>query len=276
MVLTDTHCHLDFDRYDQDRLEVLERARQAGVGRLLVPGLTETSSRNAVDLAESRPEIFAAIGVHPNEAQTWNAQSHLTLERLSASRKVVAIGEIGLDYYRQYASHDQQIDVLKEQLLLAAGLELPVIIHLRDENDAEDGPATCDLMKQLQEWTTTLKSMGSPLADRPGVLHSFAGSPESARAAINLGFLIGVTGPVTFKNAPRRQEVIAGLPLGSLLVETDAPFLTPAPHRGQRNEPAYVKFIAEKIAGLQSRSLDDVAAQTTGNASRLFNWGKPG
>jgi TatD DNase family protein len=272
-LLTDTHCHLDINWYDEDRLVVLERAARAGVGRILIPGLTGTSSQDAVLLAESQAIIYAAVGVHPNDARTWNTQTRNALRQLAASRKVVAIGEIGLDYYRERAAHDWQQRVLDEQLVMAAELKLPVIIHLREVEDGADGPAAADLMKTLEIWIASLRSEKNSLSERPGVLHSFSGSMETAQQAIRLGFYIGVTGPVTFKNAVKRQEVVAGLPLERILIETDAPFLTPVPYRGQRNEPAYVKYVAEKIAGLHSRSQEEVAAVTTANAKRLFSWG---
>ncbi len=274
MTLTDTHCHLDFNRFDEDRPAVLERAVQAGVERILVPGITEDSSADAVRLAESHPRLYAAVGVHPNDADTWNAGTPAGLRRLAGSRKVMAIGEIGLDYYRRHVPRERQQHVLDRQLALAAELGLPVVVHLREEADGQDGPATSDLMKILEAWSSGLRTTGRSLASRPGVLHSFSGSLETALRAIELGFFIGVTGPVTFKNAAGRQDLVAGLPLDHILIETDAPFLTPVPHRGQRNEPAFVQFIAEKIAGLQSRSQEEVARVTTDNARTLFSWGE--
>jgi TatD DNase family protein len=274
MTLTDTHCHLDFNWYDDDRQAVLERAAQAGVERILIPGLTGTSSLDAVHLAESQPMLFAAVGVHPNEVRTWNTQTRNALRQLATSRKVVAIGEIGLDYFREHAPHDLQQRVLHEQLAMAADRGLPVIIHLREVDDGENGPATVQLMEILEAWVAGLHTAKHPLAERPGVLHSFSGNLDTAEQAMRLGFLIGVTGPVTFKNAARRQEVVRGLPLERILIETDAPFLTPMPHRGQRNEPAYVRFIADKIAGLKSRSQEEVASVTSANATRLFSWGE--
>lgn len=271
-MLTDTHCHLDIDWYDVDRLAVIERAIRSGVGRILIPGLSGTSSQDAVLLAESQPILYAAVGVHPNDARTWNTQTHNALKQLATNRKVVAVGEIGLDYYHEHATHDLQQRILGEQLSLASELKLPVIIHLREEDDGEDGLAASDLMKILEEWMVGLLT-NKVRAERPGVLHSFSGSPDLARQVIRLGFYIGVTGPVTYKNAARRQEMVRGLPLERILIETDAPFLAPAPYRGQRNEPAHVKFIAEKIAELHSCSQEEVAAITSANAKRLFSWG---
>jgi TatD DNase family protein len=192
------------------------------------------------------------------------------LRELAKSPKVVAIGEIGLDYYWDTASHDLQQKVLKEQLNLAAELNLPVIIHFREKGDVPDGPCASDLMKILEEWANRFRREKSPLAERPGVLHSFSGSRTTARRAIDLNFYIGVTGPVTYRK--ERQELIASLPLENLLIETDAPFMAPAPQRGKRNEPAFVALIADKIAALHSCNLERAAAITTANARRLFAW----
>jgi len=276
MFLTDTHCHLDFNWFDADRPEVLERAAQAGVRRLLIPGLTLASSRQALKLAESRTGLFAAAGVHPNEALTWDPQTPEGLRQLALSPRLVAIGEIGLDFYRDGAPRDLQVRALEQQLVLAAELSLPVLLHLREQDDAVDGPASGRLLELLERWVAGLRSRQQALADRPGVLHSFSGSLETARRAIDLGFFIGVTGPVTFKNAKARQELVAGLPLERLLIETDAPFLTPVPHRGGRNEPAYVAEIAKKIAEIHSRSQEEIARVTAANADHLFSWGDEG
>jgi TatD DNase family protein len=273
MTLTDTHCHLDFDRFDDDRAAVLERAWTAGLTRVLIPGITLDSSRSAVKLAESHPSLYAAVGVHPNDVKTWNEGILEQLKKFASSPKVVAIGEIGLDYYWKAAPPELQKDVLSEQLELAEALQKPVIIHLREAQDADSGEASEDLMDILQSWVTNLGRRGDPLAERPGVLHSFSGSLETAQQAICLGFFIGVTGPVTFKNASKRQAVVAALPLERLLIETDAPFLAPHPYRGQRNEPAHVRLIADKIGELHSRNLEQVAAVTSSNAARLFSWG---
>ena len=271
-MLTDTHCHLDFNKFDSDREAVLERAIQAGVERILIPGLTLTSSLSAVKLAESHPLLYAAIGVHPTEASGIERSTLNEFRKLAQHPKVKAIGEIGLDYYWDSTPHDHQQKVLKEQLALAAELQLPVVIHFREKGDASGGNCASDLMKILEEWGTGLRREKSPLAERPGVLHSFSGTLETARTAMSLGFYIGVTGPVTFKNGQRRQELVAALPLDRILIETDAPFLTPHPHRGKRNEPAYVRLIADKIAFVHAFTTEQVAAATSRNARRLFAW----
>ncbi len=281
MELVDTHCHLDFNNFDIDRNEVILRARAAGLTHMLIPGVTIESSRSAVKLAEKEPILFAAIGIQPNDALTWNENSIRDLSQLILSntdplstinKQIVAIGEIGLDYYWEAAPHAHQKMIIREQLQLAAESKLPVILHLREKKDAEYGPCAEDLLDILSDWTEQLISTKNPLASHPGVLHSFSGNLATAQKAIQMGFLIGVTGPVTFKNAKKRQDLIAAIPLEHLLLETDAPFLTPHPNRGQRNEPANIPFVAIKVAELHKVSLARVAEQTCTNAKNLFNW----
>jgi TatD DNase family protein len=293
VVLTDTHCHLDFNKFDSDRDAVLARAAQAGVERILIPGLSVDSSRAACDLAGRHPGLYSALGVHPSEALGWTDATKDELRKLkldaekadlrgpekknprssmpSASHsKIVAVGEIGLDYYWDESPHPHQQMVLREQLDLAADLELPVILHLREAKDAPAGPCAEDMLKLLDAWVSGLRQSHNPLVDRPGVLHSFSGNIETARAALALGFCIGVTGPVTYRKD--RQELIASLPLDRLLIETDSPFLAPSPWRGQRNEPAYVRLIADKISQLHSITVPELARTTSTNADRLFLW----
>ena len=273
MNLTDTHCHLDLEKFDADRSEVIDRALAAGLTRILIPGITLQSSRAIVKLAEHQPNLFAAVGVHPNDANTCDLQTIPALRELAASLKVVAIGEIGLDYYWQAAPRPQQQKVLLEQLNLAAELQLPVVLHAREKDDAPDGDCAQDLVTMLEEWVRRLQVDKNPLAEAPGVLHSFSGTRQTAEKVISLNFYIGVTGPITYKNAENRQQVIAALPLERLLVETDAPYLAPHPKRGKRNEPSFVTFTAEKLAVLHSITLDQVAETTTANAAKLFAWG---
>ncbi|MBN1302945.1 MAG: TatD family hydrolase [Anaerolineales bacterium] len=274
MRLVDSHCHLDSDRFDNDRQSVLERAWEAGLTHILIPAISPDSSKGVAKLAESHPGLYAAIGVHPNDAVTWRRTTPGVLRELAHNPKVVAIGEIGLDYYREYAPPDLQQEILLQQLELASELNLPVIIHLREAGDTrDDGPCTADLMRIITQWMAALVQQHHPLADNPGVLHSFSGTLETARHAINLGFYIGISGPVTFGNAHKRQEITASLPLESLLIETDAPFLSPHPYRGKRNQPAYVRLVAEQVSRLHNRTLQDTANTTSENADRLFRWG---
>ncbi len=273
MNLTDTHCHLDFEKFDADRPEVMQRAWEAGLTRILVPGISLPSSRATVKLAESHPNIFAAIGIHPTDSLTWDGQSIAALKALSISPKVAAIGEIGLDYYWNDAPPDHQRMVLREQLQLAAELELPVVLHLREKDDALEGACATDLIQILTEWVNSLGAANNPLAKCPGVLHSFSGSLATAEKAIQMNFYIGITGPITYKNADTKRKVVEMLPLERLLIETDAPFLAPVPQRGRRNEPAFVRHIADKIAEIHKINPEEVAQITSNNAKQLFSWG---
>ena len=292
MNLTDTHCHLDLENFDLDRAAVLERAAQAGVAHILIPGLSLPSSRSSVKLAKSHPMLSAAIGIHPTEAATWNESSSNELSTLASgasggfgtsetsdpsntsgsSSRVVAIGEIGLDYYWDSESATLQKNILRIQLDLAAHVGLPVILHMREAKDTLHEQCAGDLLQILEIWIAGLRLGKNCLVERPGVLHSFSGSLETARRALRLGFYIGVSGPVTFRNAHTRQEIVASLPLDHILIETDAPFQAPRPYRGKRNEPSYVRLIADKIALLHSCTVEEVAVVTSENARRLFAW----
>ena len=256
MTLIDTHCHLDFAQFDPDRDEVLERAMAAGVTVLINPGADLESSRRAVALAERHNGVFAAVGVHPHAAATVDEAALVELRRLAAHPRVVAIGEIGLDYYRDLSPRAQQRAALRMQLDLAAELALPVIIHQREAAD--------DLMEVLRRYCDV--AVEPPI----GVLHAFSGDLQMALGAVQLGFCIGVAGPVTFQNARQLPEVVTQLPAGCLVIETDAPYLSPHPHRGQRNEPAYLPLIARCVAELRNHTLIEQACELTTTTRRLF------
>ena len=270
-MLVDTHCHLNFDSFDLDRAAVVERAAQAGVNRILNPGIDVQTSRAAVELVQAFPAVFAAVGVHPNDASGWSDITLGELRLLAAQPKVVAIGEIGLDYYWQRTERSVQIKAFEQQLDLAADLGLPVVVHVRDASQ-DDRRAMQDALEILVRWQSHLAAHSPDLASRPGVLHSFSGDLDDARRAAASQFCVGVTGPVTFKKAEILRQVAAGLPVDHLLIETDAPFLTPHPHRGERNEPAYVRYIAEKIAAVREMAYDNFEQITTDSAERLFRW----
>jgi TatD DNase family protein len=274
-MLTDTHCHLNFNKFDEDRDSVIRRASESGVERILIPGLDLESSQSAIRLAESHPTIYAAVGFHPTDLDKFSESYFEEIKNLTSHAKVVAIGEIGIDYYwvKEREERAFQIEALRRQLALAASANKPVIIHMREEEDAWFGQASIDLLQILHEWHRTLITENHPLAQKPGVLHSFNGNLETAQKAINLNFLIGITGPVTYKNAEEKRRIIRQLPLERLLIETDAPFLTPVPHRGKRNEPAFVAYIADKIAEIHMTTREQVAEVTTRNAAHLFGWG---
>ena len=251
--------------------QVLARSAGEGVARILCPGIDLQTSRAAIRLAEAYPQIYAAVGVHPNDSTSWNEATLDELRLLADHPKVIAIGEIGLDYYRDRAPRELQKSVFREQLMLAAEIALPVVIHTRNSSN-ETLDAMEDALSILTNWQTDLAATAPLLYERPGVFHSYSGDEQIARRAIHLNFQIGITGPVTFKNAPELQRVVGLLPLDHLLIETDAPFLTPHPHRGKRNEPGFVRLVAEKIAEIHNLPFDVVAEITTNNAGRLFNW----
>ena len=266
ILLTDSHCHLNLSEFDHDRGMVVERARDAGIERMLIPGVNIETCREALVLADDYPEVYAAIGVHPNSAMSWEDETYCELEEMSKHPRVVAIGEIGLDYYRKGAPVELQKQVFRVQLELAGNLGLPVIIHNREASD--------EVQKILLAWINTFTLRKSGLVHRPGVLHSFSGDLTEARWACARNFFIGITGPVTYKNSIWMQQVARDIPLSSILIETDAPYLPPHPHRGKRNEPALVAVIAGKIAELRTIDTNEVARVTSDNAERLFGWRK--
>jgi len=273
-MLTDTHCHLNLDKFEDDRDDVIRRAIDAGVEKMLVPGLDLESSQAAVKLAESHPNVFAAVGFHPTDVEKMTPESFDELCKLAEHPKVVAIGEIGLDYYwvKEPDQRKAQCQKLLPQLQLAKSIDKPTIVHLREEDNAEHGQATEDILEILHAWQGSLLALNHPLYLKPGVFHSFNGNLESARRVLEMNFQIGITGPVTYKNAETQRELVKQLPLDRILIETDSPFLTPIPHRSKRNEPVFVAHIADKIAELHQSTRKQVAEVTTANANRLFDW----
>ncbi len=258
MELIDTHCHLDWNSFDPDRQAVIDRAVQAGVRRMITIGVDLASSRRAVEIAEQQVGVYAAVGVHPNDCADFAATMLQEIRWLARHPKVVAIGEIGLDYYWHKVDHDTQARAFRAQLELAAEIDKPVIIHSR--------AAAPDVVTILDDFTQRSARV-------TGTLHSYFDDLEIARRIFALGFYIGVTGPITFKKSDRERDIIRQVPLERLLLETDAPFLTPHPHRGERNEPAYVRQVAETIARSREQPVEEIARQTTRNAERLFNLG---
>lgn len=251
MQLIDTHAHLDASDYRDDRAAVIGRAFGSQVGIVTV-GTDGRSSRTAIRLAQRHHGIWASVGVHPHEANTVDSRSLRNLENLARQARVVAIGEIGLDYYRDLSPRKEQRSAFRQQLALARSLDLPVIVHNRDSTD--------DLFDILAGVSRTHR----------GVIHSFLGDAALARRFLNLGLHLGVGGPVTFERNDALRDAVRDIPLERLLLETDAPYLTPVPHRGRRNEPAYVRHVAESIAQVKRIPVDQVAQRTTENAVRLF------
>jgi len=269
--LTDTHCHLNFNTYREDLQDVLSRAEAIGIKRILVPAIDLETSLEVLRLVDTYEMLYAAVGVHPNSSQTWNSNSAGELESLASHPKVVAIGEIGLDYYRDTAPKNIQIDVLKKQLQIAGRKKLPVILHVRNKTE-EDRACIKDLLKILGDWVTVEGTLPQELKSRPGVIHSFSGNLEESKQALQLGFYVGITGSVTFKKADAVREVALHTPLQKLLIETDGPFITPHPFRGKRNEPAHVRYIVDKISEITGNPQEIIAGQTTANAVSLFQW----
>ncbi|MBW8010017.1 MAG: TatD family deoxyribonuclease [Chloroflexi bacterium] len=264
MKLTDTHCHLYLEHFDDDREQVINRAIENGIERILIPGIDLNSSRSAINLAERFPQVFAAVGVHPNSGSEWNEDTFAKLMKLSKHDKVVAIGEIGLDFFHEHKPKQVQENIFREQLELAKDTKLPVVVHHRN--------ATTKTIQLLNEWYKTLEETDSELVERPGVLHSYSGDIKQYEQAKAMNLFVGVTGPITYNNANLLREVILEVDLNQVLIETDAPFLSPHPFRGKRNEPARVRIVADKIADLRGISNDELAKRTYNNAARLFEW----
>lgn len=261
-MLVDTHAHLDFSKFDGDRPAVLARAWAAGVEAIVTIGVDLPSSERAVALAKAHDRVYATVGMHPHDAKELDGEVLARFRELGRHEKVVAVGEIGLDFYRDLSPREVQRRAFRAQLAWAARLGKPVVIHDRDAHD--------EIMEVLSGWAG--EQRGSPLEGRLGVLHTFSGDLAMAERALELGFYLSVAGPVTYPNAGQLREVVRALPLDRLLVETDCPFLAPPPHRGKRNEPAYVRLVAERVADLRDVPLDEVAEATTANARRLFGW----
>ena len=254
-MLVDSHAHIDAPVYDKDRDQVVARAEEAGVKVIINAGFALRSSRASIKLAQPYAGVFVALGVHPHNAAKVMDGDLKELAQLSHEPKVVAIGEIGLDFYRNLSPREAQIKVFRQQLELAQRLDLPVIIHSRDARE--------EVFAILAEWAVCYQS--KPL----GVLHCFSGDMELAGKYIELGFLISIAGPVTYSSSNAAQ-IAQHLPLDRLLIETDCPYLTPVPYRGRRNEPAYLPLVVERVGRIRGVPPDEVAEKTTQNAVHLF------
>jgi len=252
--LFDTHTHLYDEIFTADRDQVFRRMTEAGVTRVMCVGFDIKSSEQAVAMAESLPGVVAAVGVHPHDAEDAAPDYLSRLADLAGHPRVAALGEIGLDYYRDLSPRPVQQQVFREQLALVRELGIPVIIHARD--------AFGDLMDILRR---------DGISPAGGVIHCFSGSWEVAKDAMEMGFYISLAGPVTYKKSPRLKEIAVRVPVERLLIETDCPFLAPEPFRGRRNEPSYVRYVAAHIAALREMPLDELAGVTNANAKKLFN-----
>lgn len=249
----DTHTHLNDENLYGEADDIIKRASEAGVLRMLVPGYDQESSRRAVELAAKYTQVYAAVGVHPHDAKSVTDKDLADLEAWADEPKVVAIGEIGLDYHYDHSPRDVQARVFAAQLEVAKRKGLPVVIHDRE--------AHADVLAHLRS--------ASPLL-RGGIMHSFSGSVEMAADCLKMGLYLSFSGPLTFKNAERLRKVATALPLDRLLVETDAPYLTPEPYRGRRNEPAHVRHVLAKLIEIRPEMADAVAAAVYQNALRVF------
>ena len=261
---TDSHAHLDGKRFDTDRAEVITRANQAGISTLLAIGNGDGPGTGTLDcaikLAEQYDWIYATVGIHPHEAALAKQSDFDELGRLAQSPKVIAWGEIGLDYFYDHSPRDVQQQVFLQQMEMARAAKLPIIIHCRPSNDSEN--AWDDVLRLIREnWATS--GLG-------GVLHCFTGAVDHARAALDLGFVISFAGNITFPKAQNIRDAASMVPLDRMFIETDCPYLAPAPHRGQRNEPAFVVEVARQIGQLRNLSCEEIGQQTTANFHNFF------
>ncbi|MFD6438277.1 TatD family hydrolase [Peribacillus sp. NPDC060186] len=252
-MLFDTHVHVNAEQFNEDLEEVIERAQEAGVNNMVVVGFDRPTITRAMELIETYDFMYAAVGWHPVDAIDMTEEDLKWIEELSSHPKVVAIGEMGLDYHWDKSPKDIQMEVFRKQIRLAKKVGLPIIIHNRE--------ATADIVNILKE---------EEASEVGGIMHCFSGSAETAMKCIDMNFYISLGGPVTFKNAKKPKEVAASVPLDRLLIETDCPYLAPHPYRGKRNEPSYVKLVAEQIAEIKQLSVEEVSQATTDNAKKLF------
>lgn len=252
-MLFDSHAHIVDSKFNKDRDQVIQRAREAGVDYIMNPGADYESSLQAIALAEKYDFIYAAVGVHPHDAKSLDDMMLSLLKAMARKDKVKAIGEIGLDYHYDHSPRDLQKYWFEKQLLMAKELELPVIIHDRDANQD-----VFDILSKVQSFETGV------------LLHCYSGSAELAEEYVKKGAYISLAGPVTFKNARKPLEVVETVPLDRLMIETDAPYLTPEPYRGKRNESAYVSYVAKKFAEIKGCSYQEIAQATMENAKSFF------
>lgn len=250
--LIDSHAHLDASEYSEDTEEVVRRGREAGLVAVVSIGIEPADWGRTLELARLYGDVFPALGIHPNSADQTTDATLSELAELCKKHGAVGLGETGLDYYREFVSHETQRESFRAHLALARQLDLPVIIHNRD--------AHADVLDILRKDGTGTR----------GVMHSFSGDVAYANECLALDYVISLSGPVTFKKAAEKHAVAAALPLDRMLIETDCPYLTPEPYRGRRNEPAYVSYTAQAIARLRDTSYMEVAAATTANAMRFL------
>ena len=251
-MIFDTHAHYDDEQFDEDRKELLHSMADKGVGTIVNVSASLKSCERVVNMVQEYPFMYAAVGVHPDEVGGLCEESFARVKELAGRDKVVAIGEIGLDYYWDQESHDIQKKWFVRQLELAGNLDLPVLIHSRE--------AAADTMAIMNEHARELK----------GVIHCYSYSEEMAKEYVKMGFYIGVGGVVTFKNARKLKQTVEGIPLASIVLETDCPYLAPVPYWGKRNQSAYIRYVAEEVAKLKGITCEEVIRQTEENAKKLY------
>lgn len=252
-MLIDTHTHIDLDNFKDHFDEVLKTAQEYNVGKMIIPGVEPKGFERIIKLCEQHENLYGAIGIHPEEINSYNQNSVELIKKYLKHPKVVAVGEIGLDYYWDKSQIARQKEIFEEQIYIAKEVKKPIIVHDRE--------AHLDSFEILKK--TNASEVGV-------VMHCFSGSPEFAMECVKEGFYIALGGVTTFKNAKKAKEVAKIVPLDKLLIETDAPYMTPVPYRGKENQPAYVKFVAEEIAKLRNISFEEVENATTNNACKLF------
>lgn len=251
-MIIDTHAHIQLDRYDKDRDAVLARAKKAGVERIIAVGIDLETSHAAIDLAAKNSAVYATVGLHPHDSEKLSDKLLSDFRELAQKPKVVALGEMGLDFYRDLSPRKKQRQAFEKQIELAKELGLPVVVHDRDAHE--------DILRILRRHAGKIDC----------VMHCFSGDWRMAQECVDMGFQISIPGPVTYPNAKKLREVVRKIPLERLFVETDCPWLTPQFRRGKRNEPAYVRAVVEKVANLKNTSSEKVAMTTTENARRFF------
>jgi TatD DNase family protein len=252
-MLIDSHAHLEMPEFKKDLEAVIQRAKESGVEYIFTVGTERKDWKKALEIANSHPSIYAILGVHPHNAKEIDDQTYPMLKEFCRNGKVKAFGEIGLDFFRNLSPQDIQLKRFREQIGLGKELGLPIVVHDREAH---------------QETMEILKS--EKAEECGGIIHCFSGNFEMAKFCIEMGFYISIPGSITFKNAEGLRKVVKEIPLESLLVETDAPFLTPEPFRGKRNEPSYVRYTAQKVAEIKNVSFERVAEVTTENALRVY------
>jgi TatD DNase family protein len=253
MMLIDSHSHLEMPEFRRDLETVIQRAKESGIGYIFTVGTEKRDWKRTLEIANSHPSVYAILGVHPHNAKEIDEETYPILQKLCRDEKVKAYGEIGLDFYRNLSPRDIQLNRFREQIGLAKELGLPIVVHDREAH---------------QETLEILRS--EKAGEGGGIIHCFSGDYEMAKACIDMGFFISIPGSITFNNAERFREIVKEVPLDSLLVETDAPFLTPVPFRGKRNEPSFVRYTAQRLADIKKVSFEKVAEVTSENALRVY------